>query len=190
MFSGLSQKDLSKEKWGLAKSYFKLNYCHDCHTRLAVFFSLPSCCVSSLMTKWQQGALGDFGPSGYVFKRELNLTIPDQLKQHIKDLEVMLHDDFQRNTAFQHCFEKLQHCSKIVTLCYAKNRRCESSPVTSPLDSRTRTTTKTRFDLNIFCVFLKNRHPEKLHCTFFFTRNVSSVTFVEGDWALSRVAKW
>ena len=43
----------------------------------------------------------------------------------------MLHDDFQRNTAFQHCFEKLQHCSKIVTLCYAKNRRCESSPVTS-----------------------------------------------------------
>ena len=48
MFSGLLQKDLFKGKWSLAKSYFKQNYCHACHTRFAVFFLLPSCCVSSL----------------------------------------------------------------------------------------------------------------------------------------------
>ena len=44
------QKDLFKGKWWLAKSYFKQNYCHACHTRFAVFFPLPSCCVSSLMS--------------------------------------------------------------------------------------------------------------------------------------------
>ena len=47
--SGPSQKDLFKGKWSLAKSCFKQNYCHACHTRFAVFFPLPSCCVSSLM---------------------------------------------------------------------------------------------------------------------------------------------
>ena len=41
MFSGLLQKDLFKRKWSLAKSYFKQNYCHACHTRFAVFFPLP-----------------------------------------------------------------------------------------------------------------------------------------------------
>ena len=50
MFSGLLPKDLFKKKGSLAKSYFKQNYCHLCHTRFAVFFPLPSCCVSSLMT--------------------------------------------------------------------------------------------------------------------------------------------
>ena len=49
MFSGLLQKDLFKGKWILAKSYFKQNYCHACHTRFAVFFPFPSCCVSSLL---------------------------------------------------------------------------------------------------------------------------------------------
>ena len=52
MFSGLLQKDLFKRKWSLAKSYFKQNYCHVCHTRFAIFFPLPSCCVSSLIS-WQ-----------------------------------------------------------------------------------------------------------------------------------------
>ena len=33
----------------MAKSCFKQNYCHDCHTRLADFFPFPSCCVSSLV---------------------------------------------------------------------------------------------------------------------------------------------
>ena len=50
MFSGLLQKDLFKRKWSLAKSYFKQNHCQACHTRFAVFFPLPSCCVSSLLT--------------------------------------------------------------------------------------------------------------------------------------------
>ena len=49
MFSGLLQKDLFKGRWILAKSYFKQNYCHACHTRFAVFFPLPSFCVSSLI---------------------------------------------------------------------------------------------------------------------------------------------
>ena len=35
----------------------------------------------------------------------------------------------------RHCFEQLQHCSGITTLCCAKNHRCESSRVTSPLSN-------------------------------------------------------
>ena len=37
-------KDLFKGICSLAKSFFKQNYCHACHTRVAVFFPLPSCC--------------------------------------------------------------------------------------------------------------------------------------------------
>ena len=33
------------EVYSLLKSYFKQNYCHACHTRFAVFYPLPSCCV-------------------------------------------------------------------------------------------------------------------------------------------------
>ena len=36
-------------------------------------------------------------------------------------------------TLLGHCFEWLQHCSSIATLCCAKNRSCKSSRVTSPL---------------------------------------------------------
>ena len=32
---------------------FQQNYCHACHRRFAVFFSLPSCCLSSLLSVWQ-----------------------------------------------------------------------------------------------------------------------------------------
>ena len=55
---------------------------------------------------------------------------------------VMLHwtirnDDFlaQRSVAtfLRHCFEGLQHCSSIATLCCANNGRCESSRATSAL---------------------------------------------------------
>jgi len=52
MFSGLLQKDLFKEKWSLAKSCFKRKYCHSCHTRFAVFFLLPSCCVRENRGLW------------------------------------------------------------------------------------------------------------------------------------------
>ena len=37
----------------------------------------------------------------------------------------------QRLTLLRHCFEWLQHCPSIATLGCAKNRRCESSRVTS-----------------------------------------------------------
>ena len=51
--------------------------------------------------------------------------------------ETILNDDFLAQhsvaTLLRHCFEWLQHCSDIATLCCAKNRRCESSRVTSPL---------------------------------------------------------
>ena len=54
-------------------------------------------------------------------------------------------DDSQRRflaqqsvaTLLRHCFEWLQHCSNVATLCCAKNRRCESSRVTSPLRGAT-----------------------------------------------------
>ena len=36
-------------------------------------------------------------------------------------------------TLLRYCFEWLQHCFNIETMCCAKNRRCESSRVTSPL---------------------------------------------------------
>ena len=57
------------------------------------------------------------------------------------DLKVMLHEvDSQRRflaqhsvaSLLRHCFEWLQHCSDITTLCCAINRRRESSRATSP----------------------------------------------------------
>ena len=55
----------------------------------------------------------------------------------------MLHEtirnyDFYRNIALQHCFQWLEHCSNIATLCCAKNHRCESSRVASPLEVKVR----------------------------------------------------
>ena len=42
-----------KGKWSLAKSCSKQNYCHACHTRFALFFPLPSCCVQlSPISQW------------------------------------------------------------------------------------------------------------------------------------------
>ena len=34
--------------WSLAEGFFKQNFCHACHTRFAVVFPLPSCCVRLL----------------------------------------------------------------------------------------------------------------------------------------------
>ena len=51
MFLTLLQKDLFKGMWSLAEAKQKQNYCHACHTRFAVVFPLPSCCVSSLMKR-------------------------------------------------------------------------------------------------------------------------------------------
>ena len=55
---------------------------------------------------------------------------------------IVTRDDSQRRflaqhsvaTLLRHCFEWLQHCLNIAALCCAKNRRCESSRVTSPLE--------------------------------------------------------
>jgi len=60
-------------------------------------------------------------------------------------------DDSQRRflaqhsvaTLLPHGFEWLQHCSNIAMLCCAKNRRCQSSCVTSPEATTTATATKT-----------------------------------------------
>ena len=37
----------SRGRWSLAGNFSKHNYCHACQTRFAVFFLLPSHCVSS-----------------------------------------------------------------------------------------------------------------------------------------------
>ena len=52
MFPDRLQKDLFNGKWSLAKSYFKESYCHDCHTRFALFVPLPSYCVRSALYPW------------------------------------------------------------------------------------------------------------------------------------------
>ena len=55
-----------------------------------------------------------------------------------------------------------------------------------PIDSRTRTTTSTRFDLKFFRV-LSKIDTLKLFIVLFFTRNVSTVIFFEGGQDLSRL---
>ena len=52
-------------------------------------------------------------------------------------MKVILHgtirnDDFQRNTALQCWNHTVIIGNNVATLCLAKNRRCESSRVTSP----------------------------------------------------------
>ena len=56
---------------------------------------------------------------------------------------MMLHrtirsDDFERNTALQHCCDVVSNSCNIATQCRAKSCRCESSRVTSPLGSSSR----------------------------------------------------
>ena len=58
----------------------------------------------------------------------------------LRSFKVTLHETIRNDDLFlaqhsvaallQHCFEWLQHCSNIVALFCAKNRRCESSRVT------------------------------------------------------------
>ena len=53
-------------------------------------------------------------------------------------VKVMLHEtsrnnNFYCNSELRHCFEWFQHCSSIARLCCAKNRRCKSFRVKSPL---------------------------------------------------------
>ena len=82
MFSGLLQKDLFKRQWSLAKSYFKQNYCHVCHTRFAVFFPVPSCCVSSLVFKTATSThalLPIFSEESWVLER-IKIRVDGQIR--------------------------------------------------------------------------------------------------------------
>ena len=63
-------------------------------------------------------------------------------------------------TLLRHCFESLQHCSNIATLCWAKSRRCESSRATSPLSRSSRT--GFRMDGRLFSVPWRNRKLDLL----------------------------
>ena len=61
------------------------------------------------------------------------------LKENFNIIKVMLHatirnDDFLRNTTLQCRNSVVTIRNNVATLCCAKNRRCESSRVTSPLD--------------------------------------------------------
>ena len=47
----LSQKNLFKGRWSLMEFFFKQNYSLAWHARFAIFFPLPSSCISSLMLK-------------------------------------------------------------------------------------------------------------------------------------------
>ena len=63
-------------------------------------------------------------------------SLPSPLKVMLHRTTLLRHC-FDIATLFRHClrhcFEGLQHCSSIATLCCGKNRRCESSSVTLPL---------------------------------------------------------
>ena len=48
LFLFFNKKNLFKGWWRLVERVFKQNYCHACHTRFAVFFPFPCCCVCSL----------------------------------------------------------------------------------------------------------------------------------------------
>ena len=52
MFTGPLQRDLFKGRWSLAERCLKQNSCHACHTKFAVFFPLPSRCVSSVTSRY------------------------------------------------------------------------------------------------------------------------------------------
>ena len=81
MFSGLLLKDLFKGGWSTAEKLFKQNYCHTRHTKFAVFFPLPSCCVSSLFYatgrqgKQEGKTLVRDKRDGAIACRDLHLTL-------------------------------------------------------------------------------------------------------------------
>ena len=71
---------------------------------------------------------GDANENG---KKAIDVTRDDSQRRFLAQHSVA--------TLLRHCFEWLQHCSNIARLCCAKNRRCESSRVTSPTLSKTTT---------------------------------------------------
>ena len=71
---------------------------------------------------------GDANENG---KKAMDVTRDDSQRRFLAQHSVA--------TLLRHCFEWLQHCSNIATLCCAKSRRCESSRVASPILSKTTT---------------------------------------------------
>ena len=80
------------------------------------------------------------------FEKNNNNRKPSKLIPHWDPLVSqgnITQDDLQRRflaqhsviTLLRHCFERLQHCSNVWTLCCTKNRRYESSRLTSPFKS-------------------------------------------------------
>ena len=61
-----------------------------------------------------------------AFAAEGDVTRDDSQRRFLSQHSVV--------TLLRHCFEWLQHCSNIATLCCAKNGRCKSSRVTPPLE--------------------------------------------------------
>ena len=69
-------------------------------------------------------------PKGsYLTTKQLNLTKGDVT---LRDSQQQFLEQHSVVTLLRHWFEWLQHCSNIVALSSAKNRRRESSRVTSP----------------------------------------------------------
>ena len=74
----------------------------------SLVFGLDSIIVSSIVNLFTKG----------------DVTQDDSQRQFLAQHNVA--------TLLRHCFKWLQHCCNIAMLCCAKNRRCESSRVTSP----------------------------------------------------------
>ena len=83
-------------------------------------------------------------------------------------------------TLFRHRFERLQHCSNIWILCCAKNRRCESSRVTSHSSAREWTILFTG------CEISQRHFGGKIRSTgsFYYARFSESVVVAETNYRM------
>ena len=104
------QKDLSKGKWWLAKSYFKQICCHGCHTRFAVFFPLPSCCVSSLLTRFPQ-------ISQIQSERRGRIYLPQWI--YFVLLKVMLHETIRNDECWNNIATIRDNIATMLSCCVA-----------------------------------------------------------------------
>ena len=97
-------------------------------------------------------------------------------------------------TLFWYCFEWLQHCFNIATMCCAKNRCCESSRLTSSLWCGKRGKKKNKQTKN-YNVAAKPVEKQCSHCKFYHPRsnlfcNKSGCGFwcVNTDFCLDKIA--
>ena len=111
MFSGLLHKDLFKRKWSLAKSYFKQKYRHACHTKFAVFFPLPSCCVSSLTLALGRNQRHSCKNTHDLLVGTLSIGMPSIYRETCPSTDVCCCNNVLNLTRdlWRLCFLKLQH---------------------------------------------------------------------------------